>query len=171
MAEQQAANANEIEENDDEQSNNVVKYTMWALGGLAVLIVAIFVIGLGLALLADPGPTATRIQVVRDVFIIIMSLQAIVIIVALAILVLQIARLINLLQNEIKPILSDTRETVDTAKGTIEFVGSNVSEPLIKASGFMAGLRVFVREVGGIRRAVRPSKNGRHAEEALPDET
>jgi uncharacterized protein YoxC len=87
--------------------------------------------------------------------IIILALQGIVIVVALAVLILQVARLINLLQNEVIPILENTKDTLNTAKGTVEFVSSNVTEPLLRASAFTAGLRVLFSEVGGIRRAIR----------------
>ncbi len=101
--------------------------------------------------------TAAFIQILRDVFIIILAFQSIIIAVALAVLVLQVAGLINLLQNEIKPVLENIQATLNTARGTIRFVGDNVATPVIKAGGFIAGLAVFLREVGGIRRAVRPS--------------
>ena len=130
-----------------------------ALGGVIVLL---FVIGLLFALFSDVQATAPRIQIIRDVFIIIMSLEFILIIGALAILILQVARIVNLLQNEVKPVLENAKETVNTAKGTVEFVGDNVSEPIVKTGAFLAGAGVFVREVGGIRRAIR--RNGKRKE-------
>jgi hypothetical protein len=130
-----------------------------ALGGVIVLL---FVTGLLLALLSDVQATAPRIQIVRDIFIIVMSLEFILIIGALAILILQVARLVNLLQNEVKPVLENTQEAVNSAKGTVEFVGNNVTEPVVRVGSFLAGAGVFVREVGGIRRAIR--RNGKEKE-------
>ena len=70
-----------------------------------------------------------------------MAFESIVIGVALVILVVQVSTLINLLQNEVKPILKSTKETVDTLKGTTEFLSSNLVEPVIKLNGYLAGLR------------------------------
>lgn len=132
-----------------------------AAGVIIGAIVLIFLIGVIIALVTDAEQTAAKIQIIRDIFIILLALQGILIIAALAVLILQVARLVNLLQNEVMPILNNARETIDAAKGTVEFVGTNVADPVIRLGGFLAGMRVLVSEVGGIRRAVR-SENGKH---------
>lgn len=129
---------------------------MYVVVGVVVgLILLVFFIGVGLALFSDADTTAARIQILRDIFLIILSLQGILIIFALAVLILQVARLINLLQSEVMPILRNTQETVNTAKGTVEFVGKNMTEPVVALNGFLAGLLVLIRELFGIRRAIR----------------
>ncbi len=134
------------------------------VGVVIGLILLIFVIGLVLALFTDAEQTAARVQIIRDIFLIILALQGILIVIALAVLILQIARLVNLLQNEIMPILRNTQDTVNTAKGTVEFVGKNVAEPVLAFNGFMAGLGVLFRELFGIRRALkREDTDGRDA--------
>jgi uncharacterized protein YoxC len=70
-----------------------------------------------------------------------MAFESIVIGVALVILVVQISTLINLLQNEVKPILKSTKETVDTLKGTTQFLSTNLVEPVIKLNGYLAGMK------------------------------
>lgn len=134
--------------------------------GVVALIVLMFVFGLLLALLTNVEATAPRIQIIRDIFIIILALQGILVVLGLVVLIMQVARLVNLLQNEIMPILEDTKDTVNTARGTVEFVGSNLTEPIVRAGGFLAGTRVLIREVGGIRRAVAPreGRNGHKPE-------
>ena len=139
----------------------ITKWTSFLLGGLVVLI---FIVGLLLALFTNAQDMAPRIQVIRDIIIIIMAIEFILIILALAVLILQIARLINLLQNEIKPILQNTQDTVNSAKGTADFVGHNLAEPLIQIGSFLAGLMTLLRELGGIRRALRPQKRGNNHE-------
>lgn len=142
--------------------DRIAKY---AAGGIVGIIVAIFLLGLILAVATNVEATAPRVQIIRDIFIIILALQGILIVTALAILILQIARLINLIQNEVMPILKNTQDTVNTARGTVEFVGSNLTEPIVRAGGFSAGLMVFVRELGGIRRAIRKEHvNGKQPE-------
>lgn len=166
MAENKPTSVGTQPESTEDEGGGLKFYMLLFLGGFAGLIFLIFLIGIGLALLADPGPTAERIGLLRDIFIIVMALEVIVIIVALATLIVQFARLINLLQNEVKPILDNAQEATDTARGTAQFIGSNVTEPLVQTKSFLAGLRVFLREMGGIRRAIRPSRNGAVKEQA-----
>ena len=145
----------------------------WTMGRTAIavsaaligLVVLVFVIGLLLAVLGDAEQTAPKIQIIRDIFIIILAFQGILIIGALAILIVQIARLVNLLQNEIMPVLQNTQETINTARGTVEFVGSNLTEPVIRLNGFLAALSVLLRELFGIRRAICRENSVTHEEQ------
>ena len=88
---------------------------------------------------ADTDTTAK----VRDVFIIFMALEFIILGVALVILIIQLATLINLLQNELKPLIELTNETVNTLRGTASFLSDNVSEPVIKLNAYLAGFKQF----------------------------
>lgn len=72
---------------------------------------------------------------VRDLAIIIVAMQTIVIGVLIAVLIWQIWRLINMIQTEIKPLIDDTKATVNTVRGTTVFVSDHVTKPVIKASG------------------------------------
>jgi len=53
----------------------------------------------------------------------------------------QLASLINLLQNEIRPILESTSETVNTLRGTAAFLGESVVEPVIRVNSYLASVR------------------------------
>jgi len=53
----------------------------------------------------------------------------------------QLATLINLLQNEIKPILEATNETANTVRGTAKFLSDSAVEPVIKLNEYLAGLK------------------------------
>ena len=77
---------------------------------------------------------------VRDIFIILLALEMFAIGTALIILIVQVATLTNLLQNEVKPILHSTTDTVNTLKGTVKFLSNNVSEPVIKLNQSLASL-------------------------------
>lgn len=126
-------------------------------------VILLFFIGGFTLAVVDIDRAAEVVRLLRDLFIIVLSMVSILIVIALAVLIVQIAGLVNLLQTEIKPLLENVQDTLKTAKGTAQFVGQNVAEPLIKVGGFMAGLAVFTRELGGIRRAIRPqppSANG-----------
>jgi len=74
----------------------------------------------------------------RDIFIILMALETILIGVALTILIIQIARLTNLLENEVKPILDSTNETISNLRGTTKFLSDNLVEPVIKLNEILA---------------------------------
>ena len=108
-----------------------------------VFIVALLIVAIVL-LLQPSAPTAK----IRDVFIIVVALESLVIGVALIVLVVQLASLINLLQNEVRPILHATNETVNTLRGTAEFLGENVVEPVIKLNGYLAGLTRMLELMG-----------------------
>jgi hypothetical protein len=137
----------------------IVAAVAGVLGGIIVLL---FVIGLVFALFSDVQATAPRIQIIRDTLVTIITLEFLLVIGAIAIVILQVARLVLLLQNEVKPVLDNAKDTVNSAKGTVEFVGNNVTEPVVRVGSFLAGANVFVREVGGIRRAIR--RNGKEKE-------
>lgn len=145
-------------DSNGEDSSNLQRYVIIATVVYVVIILAPFLVGLVLAV-ADMSRAQVLISLMRDIFIIVLSMVSITIALALAILVLQVAGLINLLQNEIQPILKDLQSTLNGAKGTVKFVGDNVTQPIIKAGGFFAGLSVFMREIGGIRRAVRKTES------------
>lgn len=102
----------------------------------------------GLFFLLQPTTDTAR---VRDIFIIIMALESLLLGLVLIILVLQLARLINLLQNEIKPILESTNETVSTLRGTTAFLSDNLVEPVIRLNEYLAAVNQ-VRSFFGLTR-------------------
>lgn len=140
----------------------VQRIVFLAAGILGGMIALIFVVGLLLGFTSELEVTATRIEYIRNLFFIVIGIEGILIIGSIAVLIVQVTRLINMLKRDVKPVLTTAKETVDTAKGTVEFVGDNAVGPIIRAGGFMAGLGVVVRDLGGIRRAIRRTKqNGK----------
>lgn len=136
----------------------VQRIVFLSAGILGGVIAIIFGVGLLLGFTNELEVTATRIEYIRNLLFILLGIEGILIIGALAVLVVQVTRLINMLKRDVKPVLTTAKETVDTAKGTVEFVGDNAVGPIIRAGGFMAGLGVVVRDLGGIRRAIRRTK-------------
>jgi len=110
---------------------------LWLVIVIAVLLLGGFIAGI--ILLVRGG--AEQAGLIRDIFIIVMALEFLVIGIALVILIVQVAILTNLLQNEVKPILTSTQDTVNTLKGTVRFLSNNVSEPVIKLNEYLAGLK------------------------------
>lgn len=123
----------------DSRSRNIV--TIIIIG----VVVVLALLGVAIFFLLQPTTPTDRI---RDVFIIIVALESLVIGVALIILVIQLASLINLLQNEVRPILTATNETVNHLRGTAEFLGENMVEPVIKLNGYLAGMNRVIELMG-----------------------
>ena len=108
-------------------------------------VVLLALLGLAIYFLLQPGTPTDRI---RDVFIIVVALESLVIGVALIVLIVQLASLINLLQNEVRPILRTTSDTVNNLRGTAEFLGENVVEPVIQLNGYLAGMTRVIELMG-----------------------
>jgi hypothetical protein len=72
---------------------------------------------------------------VRDIAIIIVAIQSIVLGVLIAVLIWQVWRLVSMIQTEVKPLIDDTQATVNTVRGTTTFVTDHVASPVIHASG------------------------------------
>lgn len=123
---------------------------------IAVVIAAavLALIGLGVWFLLQPTTDTARI---RDVFIIFLALQSVLMGVALIVLIIQVARLIVLLQNEIKPILDSTNETVSSLRGTTIFLSDNLVEPVIKMNEYLAGFSQLIAVLGLGKKARRNS--------------
>ena len=109
----------------------------WGLIAGAVAVLILLVVGLVFLFKQD----ATTTGQIRDVFIIFFALESLIIGAALIVLVVQLAVLINLLQNEIKPIIDSTNETVHTIRGTAVFLSDNLVQPVIKLNEYLAGLK------------------------------
>ncbi|HSG43620.1 MAG TPA: hypothetical protein VLA72_10745 [Anaerolineales bacterium] len=120
-----------------------LKRTM--VGVIIGAIVLLVLLGLAIYFLLQP---ATPTDKIRDIFIIVVALESLVIGVALVVLIVQLASLINLLQNEVRPILKATTDTVNNLRGTAEFLGENVVEPVIKLNGYLAGLYRMLEMMG-----------------------
>ena len=105
-----------------------------------VIVVVIALIVLTTIFLVDPNNRDTTEQI-RDIFIIFMALESLVIGIALVVLIVQLSTLINLLQNEIRPIINSTNETVNTLKGTAKFLSDNLAEPVIKLNEYAAMIK------------------------------
>jgi amino acid transporter len=118
---------------------------------IVAVVIVLLLIAAAVLLLRSDNQTTGR---VRDVFIIFMALESLVIGVALIVLIVQLATLINLLQNEIRPIISTTNETVNTLKGTVTFISDNLTEPVIKLNAYLAGIRQFIE----LLRPARPRR-------------
>jgi len=122
-------------EESNHQSRNIT------IGIIVGLIVFIAMIVAAVYLLLQPS---TPTEKIRDIFIIFMAFESGILGLALIILIVQLAKLINLLQNEVKPILDSTTETVSTLRGTTMFLSENLVQPVVKLNSYLAGIRRMV---------------------------
>jgi hypothetical protein len=100
---------------------------------------------------AGPSPGAVVVGLLRDAAIVFVAFETLVIGVLLIILMLQVQSLVVLLRDEVKPMLEAVNETLATLRGTTQFVSHNVVSPVMKWSGYLAGLQRIVREISGLR--------------------
>jgi heme/copper-type cytochrome/quinol oxidase subunit 2 len=128
--------------NQSEQEQKTRRIMISVIVGVVILLAGLI---FAIVILMQPATPTDRI---RDVFIIVVALESLVIGVALIILIVQLASLINLLQNEVRPILTATNETVNNLRGTVEFLGENVVEPVIKLNGYLAGMSRVIELMG-----------------------
>lgn len=77
----------------------------------------------------------------RDIAIVLLALESIIIGIILLVLVIQVVRLVRLLRDEILPIVKSTQETVGTVRGTANFMSDHLVQPVVKASSYAAGVR------------------------------
>jgi len=103
---------------------------------LLVLLIALLVLAIS-AMVRDPQGTET----IRDIVIIFVAGETLIVGVALILLVVQLARLTALLQNELRPLIDSTNETVNTLRGTSQFLSQRMVSPVIKANSSVAALR------------------------------
>jgi hypothetical protein len=100
---------------------------------------------------APPSPGAVVVSLLRDVAIVFVAFETMVIGVLLVVLMLQVQSLVVLLRDEIRPMLEAANETLATVRGTTQFVSHNVVSPVVKWSGYLAGLRRVLQQIGGLR--------------------
>ncbi len=150
-----------LEQGDDtdDKLGPTAKKILAIVGGIVVVALLAGVVAL---LLKYPGTTET----VRDLFIILLALESLVIGTLLLVLVYQLITLVRMLRDDIKPIIESTQETVNTAKGTATFVSQQVSKPAITALGYTSGIARSLRVLGQMlpRRQSAASEPGEERE-------
>jgi hypothetical protein len=109
--------------------------------GLLLLVV---LIGLIVWLVGNPSTA----EALRDAVIVLIAVEAFITGVAVIILIVQVARLTALLQNEVRPLLEASNETLRTVRGTTEFLSDNMVRPVVRLSGAAAAVRRAIELIG-----------------------
>lgn len=157
MADKATTPPNQAPEETPEEKGgrSLVFWLIAGIGAVVALFVIALIVAIAAALLGDPGDVANWVGILRDLFIILLAMEGIVMGMALIVLVVQLAALLNILQNEVQPIVDNANETVTTVRGTAQFMSQNLVEPVIKTTAFLAGVGGVVREVLGIRKSLK----------------
>lgn len=120
--------------------------------GLLLMVVG-FLIVLAVVLAINANAAAPSVRILRDLLIIFMSLEIVIVGAAVTIFVIQLARLVNLIRNEIEPLVSAATETVNTVRGTAMFLSKNLVEPVTSVSSVLRGVGKVAGDVDAIRKA------------------
>ncbi len=104
----------------------------------ALVLVALLVLAVYGLCSWSGGPS---LQCVRDLSIIVLAIVSLAVVVLLAVIVLLFGRLISVIQEEVEPILTSAKRTVNTVQGTTTFVADSLVAPLISLAGLGSGLR------------------------------
>ena len=79
--------------------------------------------------------------IVRDVAIVLLAIESLVIGVLLAVMLWQLKALVKMLREEVAPLLTSASETAQRVKGTVGLVTDTVVTPLIRVRSWAAGAR------------------------------
>ena len=92
------------------------------------------------------------VATVRDVAIILLAVESLIIGVLLSMLLWQLRNLSRMLEEEVKPLLDSASETVGTVRGTSTFLSETVVSPVVRVISTVTGLRRGLRVLSGMRR-------------------
>lgn len=123
------------------------KWKWWAL--LAVLVLGLIVVGIGYGLYQLGGADQAPLERLRDIVIIFLAFQLLLVTIALAGIVAGLVFLIIVLKDQVIPLLTELTETARRVRGTTEFMTEEAVKPIITAAGQAAKLRAMVRTVTG----------------------
>lgn len=85
------------------------------------------------------------VALIRDVAIILLAIESLVIGVLLILLIIQMRGLAKMLQEEVRPILESARDTATTVRGTTVFINDTLIRPLIKAVGYASAANRVIK--------------------------
>ena len=137
----------------EESDTKTSKWKWWAL--LAVLIIGLILAGLAYWLYQLGGEDQAPLQRIRDIVIIFLSFQLLLVTVVLAGIAAGLVYLIMVLKDQVIPLLSELTETARRLRGTTEFVTEEAVKPIITAAGQAAKWRAMMRTVTGQDRKTR----------------
>jgi len=95
--------------------------------------------------------------VVRDIAIVLLAIESLVVGVLLAILLGQLRALIRMLREDVEPLLDSAGDTARRVQGTVGLVTDTVVTPLVRVSSAVAGVREAINALIYFKRRKSPS--------------
>jgi len=132
-----------VAEEPSEPSQTRRTLALVAAVGLGLLVLALL-IGVIVWLVGHPSTA----EALRDAVIVMIALESVVTGVAVIVLIVQVARLTALLQNEVRPLLEASNETLRTVRGTTTFLSENMVRPVVRLGGAAAAVRRALELIG-----------------------
>jgi hypothetical protein len=96
----------------------------------------------------------------RDVAIVLLAIQSLIIGILLALMLLQIRKLVVLLREEIAPLLDSANSTMHKVETTTHFVSDTVVNPLIQLIGYTKGSMEAAKVLLSLRKRKRKRIRG-----------
>ena len=131
----------------EENGADTGKWKWWAL--LAILILGLIVVGISYGLYQLGGADQAPLERLRDIVIIFLAFQLLLVTIALAGIVAGLIFLIVVLKDQIIPLLTELTGTVRRVRSTTEFMTEEAVKPIISAAGRAAKVRAMMRTVTG----------------------
>jgi hypothetical protein len=129
----------------DENSAEIGKWKWWAL--LAILILGLIVVGVCYGLYQLGGADQAPLERLRDITIIFLAFQLLLVTIVLAGIAAGLIFLIVVLKDQIIPLLTELTETARRLRGTTEFMTEEAVKPIITVAGRAAKIRAMVQTV------------------------
>jgi len=129
----------------DENGAETGKWKWWAL--LAILILGLIVVGITFGLYQLGGADQAPLERLRDIVIIFLGFQLMLVTIILAGIAAGLVYLILVLKDQVIPLLTELTETAKRLRGTTEFMTEEAVKPIISAAGKAAKVRAMVRTV------------------------
>lgn len=123
------------------------RWKWWA--ALAILLVGLVIAGSGYGLYQLGGADQAPLERLRDIVIIFLAFQLLLVTVVLAGIAAGLVFLILVLKDQVIPLLHELTETVKRLRGTTEFVTEEAVKPIVTAAGQIAKMRAMARAVTG----------------------
>ena len=108
--------------------------------GIGIAVIAVLIL-LGFAAMIAAGV----IDEVRDVLIILLATESLIVGGVTLLLLYQVIMLVTLLREELIPLIQSTQETVNSARGTTVYVSRKIIVPSAKAATTVARLQTMAR--------------------------
>src|SRR4051794_2398353 len=131
----------------EENGAGTSRWKWWA--ALAILVLGLIVVGITYGLYQLGGADQAPLERLRDIVIIFLAFQLLLVTIVLAGIAAGLVYLILVLKDQVIPLLTELTETAKRLRGTTEFMAAEVVNPVIAAAGNAAKVRAMVRTVTG----------------------